>query len=500
MASYIKRVQRSLSIRVSSRVVAFATCLLLVALSITFYVSRRSIRREAIEKAALVLDGTIQHIDNTLHMAETASNNMLWNIEHHLDDPKMMEFYCKKILIENPNILSCAMAFEPNYYPEREDSLYIVYTYRCDTCRQGGIGLAYQYDTRDYTKQVWYARAQQQDQPCWIEPVIGNDNQLDDIISYSLPVHDSSGKLVGIFSTDLDLDWLSKTILSAKPFAHSYSTLMGKNGKYIIHPDTVRLYHQTVFEQGTKQEDASVARVIRLLMSGAEGYKPIVMDGQNYLVFYKPYKKAGWIAAIVCPEDDIFGTYNRMWYFMIPICVFSLLLLLLLCLYATKKELRPLQQLGNLTQMITQGEYGNLIRTSSRHDEIGHLQNSFRKMQQSLTAYIEEANNRSTILMESNEALHKAYQQTMEADRVKMAFMHNMSDQIVHPIERIKNNADYLRQHYNELSLDETNRLVESIREDSENISDQLNRMLEVALKGEVRPAVQEQPQDDKRP
>ena len=90
MGSLKKRAYQSLSTRISVRVVAYATGLLLVALSVVLYISRQEAKKGAIEEATMVLDGTLLHIDNTLHQVETGTYNMHWNVEHHLDDPDIM--------------------------------------------------------------------------------------------------------------------------------------------------------------------------------------------------------------------------------------------------------------------------------------------------------------------------------------------------------------------------------------------------------------------------
>jgi len=483
MASLKERTSHSLSARLSIRVVIYATCLMLVALSVTFYFSRQIIRREAVGKAVLALDKTVQDIGNELRVAETATYNMRWNVEHHLDDPDIMKEYCRHVLRENPSIIGCAIALEPQYYPQK-DSLYMAYAFRPDGKNYpDSIRFSSQFGELPYNQQAWYVEPKKLDGPYWAEPIVGNHTKVDDIITFSLPIHDREGRFVGILANDIDIDRLSTTIYSSKPFPHSYPTLLGKNGKYIIHPDTNRLFHQTVYELGATQADSSVSAVIRRMMAGETGYERVCLDGKNYFVFFKPYEDAGWRTAIVCPEDDIFGPYHRMWFYVVLVSLIGLSMLLAFCFLITRRQLQPLDDLALLVQHMADGNFNEPIAQSRWKDEIGQLQNSFRLMQQSLAAYIKENERVSAMLKDRNEILQKAYQQIMEADRVKMAFLHNVTDRIVPPIERIKEDSDNLIVNFQNLSQEEIARLVDEIDKDSAIVTDLLDQLIEVSLR-----------------
>jgi methyl-accepting chemotaxis protein len=78
----------------------------------------------------------------------------------------------------------------------------------------------------------------------------------------------------------------------------------------------------------------------------------------------------------------------------------------------------------------------------------------------------------------------------MKADRIKTDFLHNVTDQIASPMERIKKNADYLRENYRAMSKAEVEKIVNAIRDDSDIITTHLNRLLEVALRSEDPTAI----------
>lgn len=36
------------------------------------------------------------------------------------------------------------------------------------------------------------------------------------------------------------------------------------------------------------------------------------VDGEPNFIFYHPFENAGWSVAIVCPESDVFSSYNSL--------------------------------------------------------------------------------------------------------------------------------------------------------------------------------------------
>ena len=114
MSKIKKNIRTTLVARLGAGVLAVVTFLFVAALFVMFRFSHQAIEEEAIEKAMHTLEGTSQHIDNILHEVEVANRQMLWNVEHHLDNPDVMAAYSRQIIKSNPHLLGCAISFEPH--------------------------------------------------------------------------------------------------------------------------------------------------------------------------------------------------------------------------------------------------------------------------------------------------------------------------------------------------------------------------------------------------
>jgi methyl-accepting chemotaxis protein len=190
------------------------------------------------------------------------------------------------------------------------------------------------------------------------------------------------------------------------------------------------------------------------MVSGETGYRRFHLYGTDYYVFFKPFERAAvpgrsleqlnWSAGIVYPGDDIFGDYNSLLYYVLAIAFVGLLLLFLLCMAMIHRQLKPLTMLTEKAQLIAKGNYDEPIPDSRQADEVGRLQDNFQQMQRSLASNIGELEQLTATMKERGEGLRVAYNEAQKADRMKTAFLHNMTNQMTGPADAIDNDVDAL--------------------------------------------------------
>lgn len=492
-----KFVTKTLSIRLSLMVVSAIAVLLLVSLAVMFYFTRLTLKKEALRNAEQTLEGTIQHIDNILLSIEQATGNIYFSMMPHLHQPDQMYTYARQLVEANPYIAGCAIVFEPYYYKDRE--YFMAYFHRLPNGElafsDSPIIQAETFGNCPYTEQIWYTNPMEKGVPGWLDPLKNDATEREAITSFCLPIQDSQGKRVGVLAVDLSIDLLSQIVLAAKPSVNGYSTLLGKNGSFIIHPDTTKLQHQTVFTQ-TEQAgiDPSVKEAADAMVGGETGYKKFRRDGQNYYVFYKPFErnvvpgrtmeKLGWSVGVIYPENDIFGEYNLLLNYVVTIALIGLALLFMLCRIITHRQLLPLRMLTRATQRIAEGNYDETIPDSHRQDEIGRLQDNFQQMQQSLASHVNELEQLKTTLNRHGKELENAYHQAKEAERMKTAFLHNMTNQMVSPADKIVQDVNTICNPGNKMSQEEANQLANDLQSQGKTIVELLRNLLDIADKG----------------
>ena len=219
------------------------------------------------------------------------------------------------------------------------------------------------------------------------------------------------------------------------------------------------------------------------MLAGETGEKSFSMDGQNCFVFYKPFQPTvtmgramnhlNWSVGVIYPENDIYGEYNRLLYYVVVIAFVGLLVFLFLCRQITKYQLRPLQLLTQSAKHMAEGDLNETIPNAERDDELGQLQNSFRQIQRSLIAHVNEQKQEEKLALsmhEQGKVLKKAYEQALQADQVKTYFLHHMVDQMIGPADKIDKSVTSLCNDYGTISMEDADQKVTTIQQQTQAI------------------------------
>ena len=475
-----KQSRHSLTTQIVVWVVGFVSVLFVTALFIMFHYARESIYQEAMEKARQTLRTTELRIDNTLNEVETATRSMHWTIEKRLNRPEIMDSLCRQLLRVNPHIQSCTIAFEPGVYPQY-GIYHEVYAHRnpndstqIDITINGGKQL--------YTREKWYFTPLHLEKPIWIDPYVDIEHGETSIItSYGMPLHNKDGELVGVLSAHISMKWFADLVLSLKPFPNSHASVMGTDGHLIIHPDSTLEEHESFFQESFNDPTSEGHLAAISMKTGHIGHNEITMGDKHGFIFYHPFENAGWSVSIVCPESDIFSSYDALLWLTIIISLIGLLLLGLFCFFISHFKLKPLQQLVDTARQMAEGQLDAPVEESHRDDEVGYVQNTFRQMQQSIGQHIAHITQLTDVLRQRNDDLKLAYEQAREADRMKDAVIMNMSDRMEQSVKAIHATVDDFRQHIADMDANECRHMAEKIGTHTETTTELLGNLLDIA-------------------
>ena len=407
MKDIIAYIRRKLSVRVSLSVVFFAAVIFTIALGFFFYQSREAVRQEAVNRATQILDKTSLRVEGILNRVEVASSMTEWLVQRHPNRPDSMFVYSRGMLLNNPDFYNCSIAFEP-YYFKKYGRYFSAYSkHDGDSIRtiQGGSDM-YQYFFAD-----WYLMPTLLDKPCWTEPYMDLDmttNTSEMVTSYCQTIKDHQKNVIGVINTSLSLNWLSQTISAVKPYPHSYSIMIGRGGTYFVHPDSTKISRETIFTHTLERPDTAVTSLGYAMQRGEEGMKRMILNGEECYVFYKPLGQTGCSMAIVCPDSDIFGGFDRLRRTVMTIVIVGLLLMLYFFIRIITRELSPLRRLAFEAETIASGQFDAQLPDFRRTDEIGQLSQSFGNMQQSLVKFIEELKDTTAQKVSIERDLHVA--------------------------------------------------------------------------------------------
>ena len=463
-------INRRLSLRLGLDIIVVVAAIFVVAVSYLFSISKDYLRQSAVNRATQILDNTGHRITDIMGEVETVADNMAWYVDGCMDPDSLIRD-TREILLNHPHFHSCSISMEPFYF-KQYGRYFSIYSVRdADTISTAQYGS----DDFQYFNQEWYSKPQGLLQGCWIDPYLNTNPKAtyktDVITTYSRPLLDSNGYFIGVIAIDLNLKWLSQEITEVKPYPNSSSIIIGSKGQYLVHPDTLKLIRESIFSDPDPKAKGVVDSLGRKMLAGESGVQQMVVDGNDALLFYCPVGKANWSMAIVCPESDVFGGYNRLLYMVWAIVGLGLLVILLFCYRAISTAIAPLQLLAHQAHDIAEGHYSNRLLKTSREDTVGQLQNSFADMQASLSAYVDDIRQINTQMVQRNRELAAANEKALEADRKKTAFLQDMMHQIRTPLNIICGFAQVLNDSFHELPPDEARNITQMMHDNVRKIA-----------------------------
>ena len=433
--------RKSLGPKLSFGILLLAVPVFVIALGLLFNKSRQMIREEAVGHANSVLSTTMQRVNCKLNAVETATNANGWLVRQYLQPDSLLALTHRVVRL-NPHVDGCSVSTEPGVFPEfgRYFSTYSI--------SQGDSVATVIEEEYEYFDRIWYKTPKSQGKPCWVVYFDDVDTltlALDGMVaSYCVPLYDAADRFFGVITSDFSLLRLSKVIREEKPYPNSYFMMIDKDGYYYVHPDSARLFTQTIFSDADPRQQAGIIALGHEMTKGQKGSMAVTIDGVHSLVSYQPVPGTTWSLALVCPDSDILEDYQRLTYIVVPLLIIGLLVILLLCHRAVAHAVKPLNQLLDKTQSIAAGNMEVYIPHSQREDVVGRLQNSFATMLQSLNFHMGSVRYTTEQAKRRNEELLQATRLVEEADRQKTIFIQNVSHQIRTPLNIIMGFAQIL--------------------------------------------------------
>ena len=420
-----------LSTRIAIVILLLAVPLFIMTIGVLFLEARQVIRHKAVGRAKSALNASMQRLDRNLIAVKTATDAYSWVLEEQLQPDSLLSI-SHKVVALNPHVDGCSVSAEPYLFPNIGRH-YSVYTVREADSVETVVEEEY-----EYFQKTWYKLPHDLNAPCWeiyFDEADSLELTIDGMLaSYGKPLRNKDQEIVGIISTDLSLLKLTKIINQERPYPNSYFMMLDSDGRYVVHPDSTRLFTKTIFDDANPFSQQDLIALGHEMTAGKEGGMPIYIDGNGFLVCYKPVPGTDWSLAIVCPDNDILKNYYMLTNILIPLLVIGLLIIVLLCRRTVSQAFSSIRQLLVKTRMIAEGNLEVYIKHSKRIDDVGRLQNSFAAMLQALQFHMGIVRYITEKLQQRNKELEEATKLAQEANRQKTVFIQNVSHQIRTPL------------------------------------------------------------------
>ena len=399
-----KQQYRSFSKRLTHRIMLALTLALLVVAACFNWLEADVFTHYYKVYCKILLDVKNETVRKALYGVEVAVMNSTDDLEEQLQSPATVFNALRDELERNQQIVGFFACFEPDYYPSQGRS-FQPYAFwrdgRIDTMQIAKEG-------NDYLEDDWYGRALAADSGYWSEPYMDDAGSGALMCTYSVPIHDSTGRKVGVFGADISLDWLhgqlraidkeysffkgfiknTKKIDTLSIF--SSSIIIDSVGTYIVHPDKKRILEDNFYEELRQQKDTASLQLLKDMKARKSGTGKATIDKLTHYVFYAPHEQTGWMMAITVPRLIIMLPIVMRCFVLSFIFFLALIAVYLICRSTIRRSTRPLQTLTKSADEVAKGNFNAPLPDIKHNDEIRLLRDSFGNMQQSLSQYIDE--------------------------------------------------------------------------------------------------------------
>ena len=395
---------RTFAGRLTRRIILVLLLTMAVVTWLILLKATNAMTRETEARYQDIMTITNERLEKVLIAVEVSAANNVDEIERSLDTPQLLQEALKNELQLNTHLIGCGVAFKPNFFAQ-EGELYEPYATRT----ADGIVIVRQIASKgihDYRQMEWYKMGLKAGkQGHWSDPYHDNEGAGATLCTFSLPIHDKAGRVVGVFGADISLEWLKKQlkeidrdtnessamVSKTSTFGHAaYSFIIGRNGDYIVHPDEKRVLSDNYFKYAKMSEDTKDDEVGHEMLKGKKGFTEFDNENIPSYIFYAPLERTGWSMAIIVPAIVIDISSYILAGVIAAIMLCGLLAVFLVCRFTIRHATKPLRYLANSTDELAKGNFDTPLPTIKHNDEIHRLRDSFEKMEHSLAQYISE--------------------------------------------------------------------------------------------------------------
>ena len=433
----------SLKRDLSMGLILLAVPIFILSIGTMFYQSRYMIHNEVKSSNSNMLDKGLYQIRSYMTTIETAVNSNAWLMEENLV-PDTLKSLSERIVRLNDPVVSCSVFMIPDYFKEY-GSKFSVYA-----ASQGDTVKSYIEPEFDYLNRSMFSEPVKTGKACWIDPFIeyieGKVDHNEAVATYSRPLRQKNGRIVGVVSADMSFSLLTKLInKTSLEYNGAFFVLLDGTGRFLIHPDTTHLFRKTIFSDAEPNKNADIISLGYEMVAGKHGNMHVSYNNKLYHVTFRPVPGTRWSLALACPDKEAMKSYYHMGYIIFAIIIVGLLIIVWVSRQVAKQTITPIIRLLDVTKKISNGNFDEPIPVSKSNGVLGHLQNSFVKMQRSIHDNMTKLRNNADMVSKANEEMQQAQLLTEDAILRKSQFLQTVSQNMRMPINVITGFADVLR-------------------------------------------------------
>lgn len=376
------KIKQSFSAKLHFYLLLSLFLLFVVVFGSFYYYARGYIQRDTYAEMQRMTERAGMQVANIMQTVESIPLHIGWIMPEEKMHPDSIPSITYKVVSSYSQLFSCVVAFEPDYYPRKEDYP-TLYSYRKD----GQIITREIDSTIPYREQDWYRIPKETDKDAWSTAYYEIGDEWIKNSAYSVPIHADNGDFIGVFSIVLSTEWLKETMDSYAPYRSSNIIVINNKGNYMFSGQNYQLQETPkLFRFTSKQEDTAILSVAQQIAQKGENEQYYHKSIRSY-VFSTAVNNDGWSLIVFYSRDEMFKNIH---YFHIIVLISFCLILLFVSLisYVTVRKItQPLRNFIHKTKQITEEDIYAPLPNIQTEDEMQELHNTFVNMQTKMKSY-----------------------------------------------------------------------------------------------------------------
>jgi sigma-B regulation protein RsbU (phosphoserine phosphatase) len=382
--------QKSLAARITALIFLATSGILAAVALVDYFAARRMLEDELRSRAVHVARATARE----LQVVATGVEKLVAELAVALErcSPSAAEVYplLEATLREHGEVFGSAVVFDPEGGAPGRAPASIPYVYRAGgaLARKDLAAGGYPFAAFD-----WYTLPRERRAPVWTEPYFDEGGGERLMVTYSSPIIDSSGgRLLGLVTADLALDWLKETLAAMDVGSGGFAFLVSGKGTIISHPESRFILRESLFSIAERFRSGWLRQVAESMVRGESGFGEFTGFEQPvaYWGAYAPVPNTGWSLAAQFPKSQITAKVLDLSRLNAFLAIGGVLGMIAVALWIAHSVSRPIQTLDAATRVLAAGDLDAPLPAPRGEDEVARLTESFSRMREDLKRHIKE--------------------------------------------------------------------------------------------------------------
>ncbi len=248
----------------------------------------------------------------------------------------------------------------------------------------------------DYTKFDWFKKPLQEKKSIWSKPYFDKGGGNVRMSTYSVPIFNKKGEIIGIATADVSIKFLSKIIRRIRVLKTGGAFLFTSNGDVLAPLGNKNVMKKSIAEILSLYDKQKFRELAVEVFKKRDSYSGIHTNKSQYLIYYTPIRGTDWIIGVTFPKSELFLPMQKVKLYSFVLIFAGLFLVVALIIFVSKNVTSDIERIKAISLKIAEGNFDVAIPENFA-DESKSVADALGVMQKSLKKFMKEVEEKAKI-------------------------------------------------------------------------------------------------------